>query len=120
MKKTVSALLAVLALLFLMTSCGSSKDNAERAQVIGFYSVHSTPNDFMVHFDSKVGAYEELYDENDVHIKLKSGAKILDAQGNEIKASDLKIGDALIITYDGTVAKDNPKTVNAFEIQKQF
>lgn len=118
MKRTVAVILAVLAMLFVFTSCGS--DKMPQDQIVGFYSVHSTDKDFMVHFDSKVGAYAELYDENDVHIKLKSGAKILDAQGNEIKASDINIGEALVITYDGKLAKKNPKTIEAYKIQKQF
>ena len=118
MKKTASVILAVLAVLFVFTSC-DKKDNGKREQVIGFYSVHSTDKDFMVHFDQKIGAYEILYDENDVHIKFKNGAKILDENGNTIKQSDLRIGDALIITYDGTVAKNNPKTVEVFEVQRQ-
>lgn len=119
MKKAVSVILALIAMVFVFTSCGKS-DNVQHEQVIGFYSIHSTKNDFMVHFDSKVGAYKMLYDENDVHIKLKSGAKILDAQGNEIKASDINIGDALIISYDGSLSKNKPKTIEAYEIQKQF
>ncbi|MCQ2484559.1 MAG: hypothetical protein MJ168_04395 [Clostridia bacterium] len=119
MKKAVSAILVVIAMVFVFTSCGNSK-NVQYDQVVGFYSIHSTKSDFMVHFDSKVGAYEKLYDENDVHIKLKSGAKILDAQGNEIKVSDINIGDALIISYNGSLSKEKPKTIEAYKIQKQF
>ena len=113
MKKFISVLIAA-AMLFMLCSCGQK----ETVAFVGFYSVDATEDDFIVVVQDLGGIYDELYDEKGVHLKLGKNTVICDAEGNEISQSDLEIGATLRITYDGTLAKKNPKTIKAIKIEK--
>lgn len=119
MKKVFSAIL-VLSMLFMLCSCKDSNADEGSSAIIGFYSVNATEDDFIVVVQNLGGVYDELYDENGIHIKFKGDDVIFDSEGNEISRADLKIGDALEITYDGTLAKKNPKTIKALKVKKIY
>lgn len=116
--KRIIAFVSAFILLLCLASCGGQKDDGETHQFIASYSVKSADGDFIVEVQNLGGVYEELYDEDGLYIKKANGFKMTDKDGNEITEEDLHYGSTLMITYDGTLSKNNPKTVKAFEIQE--
>ena len=52
-----------------------------------------------------------------MYIKFIGGKdKIYDANGNELTREDLTVGATLEISYDGKLAKNNPKTIKAYKV----
>lgn len=104
-------------MIFVLCSCANEKDGS--AEIISFYSVNSTDDDFIVVVQDLGGVYSELYDSEGIHIKFKGGKEnIVDEEGNALTAEDLEPGDMLRISYDGTLAKKNPKTIKSVKVTK--
>jgi hypothetical protein len=117
MKKVLAVSLALF-MLFMCCSCGSSNEKAT-SSIVANYSVKSTKDDFIVEVQNLGGVYADLYDANGIHITFKGGFdQIYDKDGNRISREDLNYGDSLEIQYDGTLAKNNPKTIKAYKIIK--
>lgn len=119
MKKFLAFLTAAL-MLFALCSCGGGGDKQENAEIMAFYSVNATDKDFIVEVQKLGGVYDELYDAKGLYIKFKGDEEIYDKDGNKITRDKLNIGDTLKITYDGTLAKKNPKTIKAVKVQKVY
>lgn len=119
MKRFPAFLIAVLMLLTLC-SCGGSGEKQANAEIMASYSVKATEKDFIVEVQKLGGVYDELYDEKGIYIKFSGDEEIYDKDGNKIERKDLFIGDTLKITYDGTLAKKNPKTIKAVKVQKVY
>lgn len=119
MKKFLSAVVALIVLLS-FASCTKNDgrdENGEYHEIIAAYSIKSDEENFIVEVQNLGGVYTELYDDEGLFINLAKNAKILDKDGNEIKREDLSIGATLKISYDGELAKKNPKTIKAYEIE---
>lgn len=121
MKRIVSVCLVVLIGLLTLTSCGDSNGEENACTVVANYSIKNfnddaTDKEFIVEVQDLGGVYKDLYDEGGLYIKFKNGEKIVDADGNPVERDELKIGTTLQISYDGKIAKDNPKTIKAYKV----
>lgn len=121
MKKIVSICLIVLIGLFTFTSCGDSKGEENANTIVANYSIRNfdddaTDKEFIVEVQNLGGVYKELYDEDGLYIKFKNGEKIVDVEGNEVQRDELTAGTTLQISYDGKLAKNNPKTIKAYKV----
>ncbi len=116
MKKVTALLLAVM-MLFACVSCGE-KEPEVLSTIQATYSVKSLEGEFIVEVQDLGGVYSELYDKDGIYIKFKNGEKIYDAEGNEISREDLLVGDTLEIHYNGKLKDKNPKTIEAYKIEK--
>lgn len=121
MKKVISVCLIVLMGLLTLTSCGNSQKEEDACTIVANYSVHNFDDDaadkeFIVEIQNLGGVYKELYDEDGLYIKFKNGEKIVDTEGNPVDRDDLTIGTTLQISYDGKLAKNNPKTIKAYKV----
>ena len=119
MKKIVSVALVVFMALFLFSSCGGNSSGEENANtIIANYSIkNGDDKNFIVEVQDLGGVYKELYDKDGLYIKFIGGKdKIYDANGNELTREDLTIGATLEISYDGKLAKNNPKTIKAYKV----
>lgn len=116
--KKILALIMAFAMLFLLSACGDEQD-VQHDEIMAAYSIKNIDSkDFIVEVQNMGGVYEQLYDANGIVIKFRKGAKLVDSEGNEIKREDINYGDTLIISYDGTLAKKNPKTIKAYKVTK--
>lgn len=113
MKKILAAFMA-LAMLFMLSSC-KSKDEP-LPEIIASFSRYEN-EEFVVFVQDLGGVYDELYDEDGLYVKLAKDAKIYDADGNEIKAEDLRNGQTIAVTYSGKLVKKHPKTIKVYEIK---
>lgn len=117
MKRLIAAF-CVIVMVFSLSACNSKKAaNEEYDQIIASYSKKIDDKVCLVRVQNLGGVYDELYDKDGLKVKLYSKAKILDAEGKEISIDDLFVGNTLIISYDGTLSKKNPKTIKAYEIK---
>lgn len=118
MKKLLAAVIAFV-MIFSLSSCSQKgNNNKELNQIVASYSIKSDENNFIVEVQKLGGVYDELYDEDGLYIKLAKDAKIFDADEKEITVDDLFVGNTLVISYDGTLSKKNPKTIKAYEIKR--
>lgn len=119
MKKVISVCLVLLLGVLTFTSCGSTKDEENATSIVASYSIKNYYNeneDFIVEVQKLGGVYEKLYDTDGIYIKFVNGEKIVDVDGNPVAREDLPTGATLQIFYDGTLAKNNPKTIKAYKI----
>lgn len=119
MKRFVSLTLVVLISLFMLSSCGmTANDEANASTIIANYSIkNGDDKNFIVEVQDLGGVYKELYDKDGLYIKFIGGKdKIYDVNGNELTREDLTIGATLEISYDGKLAKNNPKTIKAYKV----
>lgn len=120
MKKYISFALIVLMSLVLFSSCDSTaNDTTEASTIIANYSIKNSEDDknFIVEVQNLGGVYEDLYDEDGLYIKFVGGKdKIYDTDGKELTRDDLKTGTTLEISYNGKLAKKNPKTIKAYKV----
>ena len=115
--KRIIAFLIAFTIIFGLCSCTDEKE--ANAEIIAAYSVNSTEDDFIVVVQDLGGVYSELYDSEGIHIKFKGGKEnIVDEEGNALTADDLEPGDMLRVSYNGTLAKKNPKTIKAVKVTK--
>lgn len=122
MKKIAAFLIAVI-MLFGCVACQKEPDPDTLNRIQVAYSVKNVDSgDFIVEIQeilANAEPYKSLYGtDGTVYIEMSKKAKIYDAKGNEIKKSDLIVGDTLEIYYDGTVEHNNPKTIKAYKIVK--
>lgn len=116
MKKIIAAVVSVIIVLGL-TACGEKETPEKYAAVVGAYSINSTDKKFILEVQDLGGIYSEVYDKNGVIIEFYGGKdNIYDKDGKRISRSDLTIGSTLEVQYDGTLAKNNPKTIKAYKI----
>ncbi len=131
MKKTVALLLA-LAMLFCFSACGNpyanitpeqidqKVDSGELGTLVGYYSVRNEgtdKNSFWVQFDVAMQD-SPVYSENSTLVKFFGDKLFYDENGKQIPESELKIGDALVITYNCKTYGDNPVTIKAVRVEK--
>ncbi len=120
MKKIISLTLVVLMGLFMLTSCGTTSDDVEKAStIIANYSIKNADDNknFIVEVQDLGGVYKELYDKDGLYVKFVGGKdKIYDADGKELTREDLTTGATLEISYDGKLAKKSPKTIKAYKV----
>lgn len=119
MKRFLAAVTACL-MLFMCSACGSQSDK-EVCSIVANYSVKSENGEFVVEVQNLGGVYDELYDTNGIYIIFKGGSdEIYDKNSNKISRDDLSYGDSLEIQYDGTLNKENPKTIKAYKVIKMM
>lgn len=113
MIKKVLAVLMALTMLFLLASC--SGKNEPYPEIMASF-VHCENDDFVIYVQNLGGVYDELFEEDGLHVKLVKNAKIYDIDGNEINKEDIRTGQTLKIAYSGKLVKKNPKTIKVYEI----
>ena len=120
MKKVAAFLLAVM-MLIACVGWEKEPENLEELDKIQVsYSVkNETSSDFIVDIQEilvNVEPYKSLYSKDGLYVQMSKNAKIYDVNGNEIEEEDLVRGDTLEIYYDGTIERNNPKTIKAYKI----
>lgn len=119
------SLLFAVSLCSCSASSGSGKsDNPEATAtdgethtIFGNYSINSTDDSFYVKIPE--GSINDCKD-TEILVKFyKNDENIYDAKGNSITKDDIKVGDLMMIYFEGKLSDDDPATITVYKIELQ-
>ncbi len=117
--KKIIAVVMVLAMLFGCVACTSGKKHAtdETYEIMANFSKLDDRGNIVVMVQDLGGVYEELYSQDGLVLKfIGSDDEIYDDKGNKMDVDKFNCGDSVKITYDGKLAKNNPKTIKVYKV----